>query len=186
MQTDKDKFYLGGVEVPYIPGPNDCWSNPYDKYKNAAEKAAAWEKACDELAINQRNETFPVKDFNMADLAFVAGLWRIQDKCHHTITRIRDKDMFLLNKLNRVENTLFTFWNAKEVVFNCYGVIGMDGKNIEPDYIVATYETDDGILSGYGKTLEGARAFLGLLLYDKYKDLIHESICAKKLQNTKQ
>lgn len=176
--------YMGGVRVPYMPKPNDCWSNPYDEYKNSRIKSNAWMRACgkNEMAVNSKNEMHPVKNFKMEDLAFVAGLWRIQEKCPHKITRVRDKDMILFDKLDHVENTLFEFWNAKEVVYNCYGICFGDK---EPDFIVAKYDTDNGTYLGYGRTLESARAFLGLKLYDEYKDIINAIACKNKLINKK-
>ena len=173
--------YLGGIRIPYTPGPNDCWSNPYDEYKNGRVKFAAWQKACEnnEMAINSKNEQIPVKNFRIEQLAFVAGLWRVQEENPYTITRVRDKDMILLNKLERVENTLFEFYGAKEVVFNCYGMIF---SNLKPDFIVAKYDTDNGTLLGYGRTLEQARAFLGLKLYDEYKDVINAIACKNKIR----
>lgn len=113
----------------------------------------------------------------------VAGVWRIQNEFSDEIMRIRDKDMILLNKINRVENTLFEFWSAKIVGYNCYGPFV--SSNNQADCIVAKYETDDGVYWGYGTTLEEARAFLGLKLYDEYKDLINSVACRNKLQNQK-
>jgi len=174
--------YMGGIRVPYMPKPNDCWSNPYDEYKNGRVKANAWRIACEnnEMAVNSKNEMHPVKNFKIEDMAFVAGLWRIQEKVPYKITRVRDKDMILMDKINHVENTLFEFWNAKEVVYNCYGIcLGYK----EPDFIVAKYDTDKGTYLGYGRTLEAARAFLGLKLYDEYKDVINAIACKNKLKH---
>lgn len=175
--------YMGGIRVPYMPKPNDCWSNPLDEYKNTREKSAAWNEACrnNEMAVNNKNETFPVKNFDMGKLAFVAGLWRIQQDFKQKITRVRDKDMVLMDKLDHVENTLFEFWNAKEIAYNCYGVFLSLGN--KPDYIVAKYDTDKETYLGYGRTLEEARAFLGLKMYDEYKDVINAIACANKLKN---
>ena len=109
----------------------------------------------------------------------VGGFWRIQRKCPYKITRVRDKDMILLNKLNHVENTLFEFWTAIEAVYNCYGILLHD---MNYNYIVAKYDTDKETYMGYGYTLEEARAFLGLKLYDEYKDLINSVACRNKLK----
>lgn len=175
--------YMGGIRVPYMPKLNDCWSNPLDEYKNSRIKSNKWQIACEnnEMAINSENESLPVKNFKIKDLAFVAGLWRVQQKCSYKITRVRDKDMILMDKINHVENTLFEFWNAKEVVYNCYGICM--SSNEKPDFIVAKYDTDKGTMLGYGQTLEQARAFLGLKLYDEYKDVINAIACANKIKN---
>ena len=175
--------YMGGIRVPYIPTDIDCWSNPLDEYKNTREKADAWSKAGhqDVMALDSKGEQHLVKDYDMGRLAFVAGVWCIQEKLPYKIMRIRDKDMVLIEKLNRIENTLFEFYSAKTVSYNCYGPFISKDKSY--DYIVAKYETDNGALWGYGKTLEDARAYLGIKLYDEYKDVIHRIACRDKLRN---
>lgn len=110
----------------------------------------------------------------------IGGCWRIQNQFPYKITRIRDKDMVLMKKLNRVENTLFEFWEAKLVGYNCYGPFVFE--NNEVDYIVAKYETDNATYWGYGKTLESARAYLGIKIYDEYKDIIHAVACKNKMK----
>lgn len=107
---------------------------------------------------------------DMVDL--IGGQWHIQNNFDYSkIVRVRDKDMVLMDKLPRKEDNRFEYWNAKLVGYNCFGPFLSKGNN--PDYIVAKYETDNGPLWGYGKTLEEARAFLGLKLFDEYKDIIH-------------
>ena len=106
----------------------------------------------------------------------VGGVWRIQNKFPYEITRVRDKDMVLGKKLDRVENTLFEYYSAREVNYNCYGPFVFENNN----YVVAKYETDNETLLGYGKTLEDARAYLGLKLYDEYKDVIHAIVCRSR------
>lgn len=178
------KCYIGGIRVPYLPKSIDCWSNPFDEYKNTRIKSSAWNSACrnNEKALDKNGEWHLVKDFNMCDLAFVAGIWRVQDKLPYDITKVRDKDMVLIKKLDRVENTLFDFWSAKMVSYNCYGPFIIDIANT--DYIVAQYETDNGIRWGYGKTIEDARAYLGIKLYDEYKDVINAIACKNKNKET--
>ena len=94
---------------------------------------------------------------------------------------VRDKKMVLLENLNRIETTLFDFWTAKLVGYNCYGPFITEDKS--HDYIVAVYDTDKGKLFGYGKTIEAARAFLGLKVYDEFKDVINNIACRNKLKN---
>ena len=115
------------------------------------------------------------------DVDLINGQWHIQnDFDYEKIKRIRDKDMVLIEKLPRKENTLFEYWSAKVVGYNCFGPYINSSK--EPDYIVAKYKTDNGALWGYGKTIEEARAFLGLKLYDEYKEIIHHIACRNKLR----
>ena len=116
-------------------------------------------------------------------MAFVAGFWRIQNVLPYKITHVRDKDMVILNKLDHQENTLFDFYNAKLVGYNCYGPIILEDANT--NYIVVKYETDKETYLGYGKTIEDARAYLGLKLYDEYKDVINAIACHKKNKKLK-
>lgn len=120
----------------------------------------------------------------LEDVDLVGGLWRVQNKFNRKITRVRDKDVVLTNKLPHQESTNFEYWNAKLVGYNCYGPFILQGN--KADLIVAKYDTDKGCLWGYGATIESARAFLGLKLYDEYKDVIHSIACQKKIkQQTK-
>ncbi len=173
--------YMGGLHVPYIPNKNDCWSNPLDEYKNFREKSSALLTARynNVHALDNHGNKYPVKNYTVNQLAFVAGNWRVQSSLLEPIIHVRDKDMMVLKKLDRVENTYFEFYSAKIVGYNCYGPIVSAGDN--PDYIVAKYETDSGVFLGYGKTIEEARAYLGVKLYDEYKDLINSVACKKKL-----
>ncbi len=115
------------------------------------------------------------------DVDLINGQWHIQnDFDYEKIKRIRDKDMVLIEKLPRKENTLFEYWTAKVVGYNCFGPFVSKGNTY--DYIVAKYKTDNGALWGYGKTIEAARAFLGLKLYDEYKEIIHHIACRNKLR----
>lgn len=109
----------------------------------------------------------------------IGGIWHIQNNFDYSkIVRVRDKDMILMDKLSRKEDNRFEYWNAKHVGYNCFGPFV--SKTKDADYIVAKYETDDGPFWGYGKTLEEARAYLGLKLFDEYKDIIHVIACRNK------
>ena len=134
-----------------------------------------------EFALDCSGNKYPVANYSIGDLAFVAGLWRIQNKCQYKITRVRDKDMVLIKKLDRVENTLFEFWSAKMVNYNCYGPFVIDCERA--NYVVARYETDKETYLGYGTTIEAARAYLGLKLYDEYKDVINAIACKNKTKS---
>ena len=100
---------------------------------------------------------------------FVAGLWRMQNTHYgYNITQVRDKQFILGDKINHSEKNLFEYYYASEVSKNCYGLM-------KPhfDYIVAKYDTDNGPMWSYGATIEQARAFLGIALFDKHIDMIH-------------
>ena len=112
---------------------------------------------------------------------FISGAWRIQREFPYEITRVRDRDMVLMKKTSYNERTFFEFWDAKLVGYNCYGPFISDGK--EADFIVSRYETDNGVLMGYGKTKQDANAFLGVKIYDEYKDIINAVACKNKLKS---
>lgn len=174
---------MGGIKVPYIPTPMSCWSNPLDEHKHTKEKSIALRKACDnnEYAVDSKGNERPIKDFDfkMNNLAFVAGAWRVQDTIPYETTRVRDKDMVLITKLDHQETTLFEFYRAKLLGYNCYGPFVIQDDTY--DYVVAKYATDKKIYWSYGKTIEQARAFMGIKLYDEFKDVINVIACKNKL-----
>lgn len=131
---------------------------------------------------NGRAITLGEKGAKLENVDFVAGLWRVQKRFPHKITRVRDKDVVLMNKLHHKESTNFEYWTAKQVDYNCYGPFILQGS--DTDLIVARYDTDNGYLWGYGSTIESARAFLGLKLYDEYKNVIHAIACQNKLKRS--
>ncbi len=193
-KQNSEMLDMGGIPVPYIPTPNHCWSNPLDEYKNSKEKSAALLRARENnlMAIDSNGNEKPVERFYMGyeltfvdknELAFVGGMWRIQDKLPLPITRVRGKDMILTKKIDHTEKTLFDFYRGKEVKYNCYGPFVIQDDKY--DYIVAKYETDKEIYWAYGKSIEEARAFMGIKLYDEYKDVINTIACKKKLRNGK-
>lgn len=128
------------------------------------------------MAIDSNGQTRPLSECNIYDVKFVAGLWRVQNKFEHKIQMVRGQEFVLLEKLNRVEKNLFEFYRAGVVGRNCYGRFLINGA----DLIVAKYETDDETFWSYGSTIEQARAFMGIRLYDKYQDLIHATACKNK------
>ena len=107
----------------------------------------------------------------LGQVDLVSGIWRVQKKFVHKIIRVRDKDVVLTEKLHHKESTKFEYWNAKMIGYNCYGPFIYQDKSM--DLIVAKYDTYKGPRWGYGTTIEAARAFLGLKLWDEYKDVIH-------------
>lgn len=129
------------------------------------------------MAINEAGQMRPLSECNLNDVKHIAGMWRIQNKFNQPIYHVRDKDFVLLERINRTEKNLFEFYRASMVGSNCYGRFLVGGA----DKIVAKYETDSETFWSYGNTIEQARAFLGIRLYDKYMDLIHHAACKNKL-----
>lgn len=108
------------------------------------------------------------------DVEFIGGLWRVQEPFPYKIQEVRGKQFVLLKKLEHQEKNLFQFYEAAYVYENCYG------RHLAPvKVIVAKYETKQGTFWAYGRTIEQARAFLGIKLYDVYQDIIHVHANAK-------
>lgn len=179
------------METMQVKNPlSDFWKSPKDGHKLTWDQATAFfittflhDLNKGVYAVDERLNKIKLGEegadhFNVDK---VGGIWRIQSKFPYKITRVRDQDMVLTKKLNRVENTLFEFWGAKKVSYNCYGPFIIDSSRT--DYVVAKYETDNEILWGYGKTIEDARAYLGIKLYDEYKDVINAIACKNKMKN---
>ncbi len=179
------------METMTVKNPlSDFWKSPKDGHKLTWDQATAFfittflhdlnqgVYAVDEKLNKIKLGEEGADHYNVDK---VGGVWRIQKKLPQKITKVRDKEMVLIKKLDRVENTLFDFWSAKAVNYNCYGPFIIDIANT--DYIVAKYETDYGIRWGYGKTIEDARAYLGIKLYDEYKDVINAIACKNKMKN---
>jgi len=138
----------------------------------AAQGCIAWDKnGCEHL----------LRNLNIDDVEYIGGAWRVQNKFEHKIQLVRGEQFVLGEKLNRAENNHFEFYRAHIVGKNCYGYYLVNNSYV----IVAKYETDDETFWAYGHTIEQARAFLGIRLYDKYQDAIHAHLCRKKLANEK-
>ncbi|MBR5904476.1 MAG: hypothetical protein IKZ49_02990 [Alphaproteobacteria bacterium] len=152
--------------------------NPYDEYKTPEEKKRAYDLACDnnEYAIDEEIRHIPLKNIDISKVAFVGGCWRVQRDFPYEITKVRDKNMVITKKLDYTERMPFVYYEAKEVCCNCNGFFIFSGGF---DYIVARYDTKKGVYWGYGKTIEAARAFLGLKLFDEYSEMINEVLCGK-------
>lgn len=157
--------------------------NKLSIHKTLAEKRAAFAVAQmnGDVAHCSDYSTIPLCDLSINDVEFVGGLWRVQNKFPYKIQMIRDREMVLLEKMSFQERIPFDYYTASLVGYNCYGPF-MSGK---PDYIVARYQTDNGIYWGYGKTIEKARAFLGIKLFDEHMDLIHKHACQNQLSHQK-
>lgn len=132
-------------------------------------------------AYDENGKRYPLTGCKGQGVKFVAGLWRVQRNFSKTIIRVRDKDFVLGQQLPHQERTKFVFFEAYTVCSNCYGYYIMD----KPGYVVAKYETKDGVFMGYGNSIESARAFLGLKLYDEYQDIIHAVLNGKEIGKTK-
>ena len=139
-----------------------------------ADNAQAYDEKNNAITLGQDGA-------KLEDVDKIAGVWRIQHKFPHKITHVRDKDMVLMQKLDHKEKTLFEFYRAKFVSYNCYGPFV--NKDDAYDYIVAKYDTDKETYWSYGNTIEQARAFMGIKLYDEYKDLINSVACQNKIKS---
>lgn len=153
--------------------------NPMTEYKDPAAKRRAFDAAAasGKVAWDASGREYSLRRLNIDDVEFIAGAWRVQNKFDKQIQLVRGEELVLDERLDRTEKNLFEFYRAHLVGLNCYGRFIVGG----PGVIVAKYETDDETHWAYGKTLEQARAFLGIRLYDKYMNLIHAAACKKKL-----
>jgi len=149
-------------------------------YKTEQEKRKLWN--CGVVggahAIDENNKQYKLTDVPFERVDFVGGLWRVQRDFDKKIQMVRGKAFILLGKIDKQEKNLFEYYRAATVGNNCYGLY----SSMIPDYVVAKYDTDNGTLWSYGATLEQARAFLGIALFDKHIDLIHAAE-RKNIQN---
>ena len=169
---------------------SDFWKSPKDGHKLTLDEATAFfiveflkdmDNGC--FAVDEKHKKIPLGEEGAEhyNVDKVGGKWCIQRSLPHKITHVRDRDFVLMKKLDRQENTLFEFYSAKLVGYNCYGAFVIE--NSGADYIVAQYKTDKEIYWGYGKTIETARAYLGIKLYDEFKDVIHAIACKNTKKN---
>lgn len=149
------------------------------QHKNQHEKMAAYNVACATgcRAMRSDGASVPLSSLKPYQVEFIGGLWRVQDETNYEIKQIRDRRLILGNRLAHRERTLFEFYSAMQPAFNCYGLI-CNGFDI----VVAKYTTTSGTFWGYGRTIEEARAFLGIKLYDAHQGLINDVL---NKQNTK-
>lgn len=162
------------------------YRNKFAEHKTFDEKKHAYWGACFDsrvqaMAYRSDGTTMALVDVDIADVEFVCGLWRVQNPFPHTIQIVRNRELVLAEKLPHTERIPFEYWRAYSVSENCYGKY----LSSKPDVIVAKYQTDDGVYWGYGNTIEQARAFLGIKLFDEYMDLIHAAAC-RNTQNKQQ
>lgn len=152
---------------------NKNLSEKYQRYNSDVKRAA--------VAYRADGKTVPLKDCSPEQVEFIAGLWRVQQPFPYTIYDVRGEEFVLHEQVARVEQNHFEFWRASKVAENCYGRYLVTGF----DYIVAKYSTDDMTYWAYGETIERARAFLGIRLYDVYMDMIHSVACKKIMAQQK-
>lgn len=119
----------------------------------------------------------PLKTCPFNRVKFSGGLWRWQRKFGEPITLVRGKEFVIRNRLPNNEKNHFEYYAADMVCENCYGKYIMQGAS---RCIVAKYNTKKGTYWAYGNSIEQARAFLGIKLYDEYMDLIHNEIGIEK------
>lgn len=117
--------------------------------------------------------TKPLVSVNIDMVEFIGGLWRIQRPFEHDIIDVRGKPFVLRERLPRDEKNRFEYWRAASVYDNAYGPL------LGAEYVVAMYRTNRGVFSSYGSTIEQARAFLGIRMYDEFADEIHKIATAK-------
>ncbi len=196
-QRSNAQYFIGVLNrlgnQKYRSSPDDKVTNTlaeyYDKKKseseNVAAKRVAYNRALDTHAYavdSDLNKVFvgsPGAEFNNVEL--VGGIWRIQRTFDKEITDVRDRQFVLLDKLPRQERTLFEFYRASHIGLNCYGPFCSGIA----DYVVAKYETDTETYWSYGRTVEEARAFMGIKLYDEYMYLINSVARANLLSQKK-
>ena len=149
--------------------------NKLSTHKTPGEKLSQYHTdiANNTVAYRSNMTTVPLSKCPPETVEFIGGLWRVQDIFPHKIQEVRDDLFVLIERLPRQERNLFEFYRAQRVSQNCYGYHMVSGLS----QIVAKYTTDKGTYWAYGSTVEQARAFLGIKLYDEYSDIIHSVAC---------
>ena len=187
------QYFLGILtrlgDEKYRPSPDDRATNKLASYYieckdkkeqkrqdklNTAAKRVQYNRALDAGAVAYTGfkQSVPLgapgAEFN--DVEYIAGLWRVQKKFSYEITDVRDRQFVLVQKLPRNEKNKFEYYTAATAFWNGSGC---SADVTHPDWIVAKYETPRGTYWSYGRTIEQARAFLAISIYDAYQDLIH-------------
>lgn len=159
------------------------YKNKFAEHKNIADKTKDFVTARKNggFAVGADGKPVPLTDVKFENVEFICGLWRIQESFPHTTQKVRDIEVVLAEKLSHTERIPFEYYRAYRIGENCYGRYLF----AKPDVIVAKYETDNGTYWGYGNTIEQARAFLGIKLFDEHMDLIHAVACRNARNNQK-
>lgn len=157
--------------------------NKFAQYKNLTEHTLKFitDQRNGDVAYAENGKCVPLWNLQPSDVEFVAGLWRIQNKFEHKIQNVRGSDFVLHDRLPNKEKNLFEFYRASLISCNCYGYFMVPGAT----KVVAKYTTDEQTYWSYGNSIEQARAFLGIRLYDEYMDLIHSVACQNCAQRQK-
>ena len=150
------------------------YPNPMVEYKNPAEKAkmfardvAAGANAVCSQDANKALSYIPLASLDINAVEFIGGQWRVQNDFPHKITTVRDKIFVIGEHLNRHEQNMFEYYSAHLVGFNCYGPFMVDGGQI-----VACFRGGMSELWAYGPSIEHARAFLAISLFDRNREII--------------
>lgn len=157
--------------------------NSLATHKTIVAKCEDFYRACDTGAVAYTSDgtTVPLAKLEPWQVEFIGGAWRVQNPFMSEIQTVRDRMFVLGEKLPHKEKNHFEFYRASLVSENCYGKYIMSSNQ----YIVAKYATDKGTYWSYGNTIEQARAFLGIKLFDEYMDLIHSVACRNALARQK-
>lgn len=163
------------LEERLLDIPDDKIVNTLSTYKTVAEKRQAFNEACENhaVAFDYKLNKTPLSYVKFNDVDFIGGEWRIQRPIPDGIQVVRGRPFLLGERLPKQEKNKFEFYRAALLTYNCYGYT----DSITYTTIVAKYTTDNGTYWAYGSTIEQARAFLGIRLYDEYMDLIHSVAC---------
>lgn len=173
----------------YAGTPDDKITNPLaisgygskPLYTNVEEKRIAFELGVEDgmVAYTGFQEHIPLggPGAEFKDVEYIAGLWRVQNKFPYEITNVRTRQFVLVEKLPRAEKNKFEYYRASLATWSG---TGCSADVSHPDWIVAKYETPRGTFMSYGQTIEQARAFLAISIYDEYQDLIHTTAFEKQ------
>lgn len=163
------------LEERLLDSPDEKIVNTLSTYKTVAEKRQAFNEACENhaVAFDYKLNKTPLSYVKFNDVDFIGGEWRIQRPIPDGIQVVRGRPFLLGERLPKQEKNKFEFYRAALLTYNCYGYT----DSITYTTIVAKYTTDNGTYWAYGSTIEQARAFLGIRLYDEYMDLIHSVAC---------
>lgn len=145
------------------------YKNKLTAHKNIMEKFLDYKRDCQANVLAHKSDgtTVPLSAVKLSNVKFIAGLWRVQNPFPYKIQSVQDKRFVLVEKLPYDEKSLFEFYRASGVAENFYGTFILPGNQI-----VAKCTTDRGIYWSCGDTIEQARAFLEIGLFDEHTDAI--------------
>ena len=149
------------------------YQNPMAKYgcpeTDGLDKDALFRRdtAGGVLAIERGGHKRPLSELTPDRVDFIAGFWRVQGDFPHKIQTVRDQDFVVGHQIDRHEQNMFEYYSADLVAYNCYGpyLVG------QPT-VVSCFSRGVEKLWAYGPSVEHARAFLAIALFDRNRDLI--------------